>query len=257
MGYQNVIATTEGQIGIVQLNRPKVLNALNFETLNELGNALEEMDKDENVRVIILTGGDKVFAAGADIKEMYEATVVTLTLGRRFELWDRIRRISKPIIAAVSGYCLGGGNELAMNCDIILASENATFGQPEVNIGVMTGAGGSQRLTRTVGKHKAMEMLLTGKPIGAEEAYRIGLVNHVYPPESLLDEAKRMANVIASKSPISIRTSKEAILRAHDTTVEMGLEFERKAFYMLFATDDAKEGMRAFIEKRKPIFKGR
>jgi len=218
---------------------------------------LEELDRDQSVYVVILTGDEKAFAAGADLKEMSEATPVSLVLGRRFELWDRIRKISKPIIAAVSGYCLGGGNELAMNCDIIIASETATFGQPEVNVGIMPGAGGTQRLTRAVGKQKAMEIILTGKAVSADEAHRIGLVNRVVPAESLMDEAKKMANEIASKPPISVRAAKEAILRAQDTTLEVGLDFERKAFYTLFATEDSKEGMKAFLEKRKPVFKGK
>lgn len=257
MNYQNILVTKEGAIGIVQLNRPKVLNALNFELMTELVNALEELDREAAVKVIILTGGERAFAAGADLAEMSQATPVDLVLGRRFELWDRIRKISKPIIAAVSGYCLGGGNELAMNCDLIIASETATFGQPEVNVGIIPGAGGTQRLPRVVGKYKAMEMILTGKSISADEAYRIGLVNHVVPPESLMEEAKKIATDIASKPPISIRSAKEAILRAQDTTLEVGLEFERKAFYMLFATEDGKEGMKAFLEKRKPTFKGK
>ena len=257
MSYQNLLVSKEGSIGIIQLNRPKVMNALNFELMTELVNALEQLDRDAAIKVVILTGGERAFAAGADLAEMSLATPVELVLGRRFELWDRIRRISKPIIAAVNGYCLGGGNELAMNCDLIVASETATFGQPEVNVGIIPGAGGTQRLPRAVGKYKAMEMILTGKSISADEAYRIGLVNHVVPPESLMEEAKKMATDIASKPPISIRSAKEAILRAQDTTLEVGLEFERKAFYMLFATEDGKEGMKAFLEKRKPTFKGK
>lgn len=257
MSYQNILVTKEGPIGIVQLNRPKVLNALNFETVIELVKAFEEFDKDQSINVIILTGGQNVFAAGADLKEMAQATPVDLVLGKRFELWDRIRKVSKPIIAAVSGYCLGGGNELAMNCDIIIASETATFGQPEVNVGIMPGAGGTQRLTRAVGKYRSMEMILTGKSISAEEAYRMGLVNKIVPVESLMDEAKKIASEIASKPPISVRAAKEAILRAQDTTLEVGLEFERRAFYLLFATEDGKEGMKAFLEKRKPVFKGK
>ena len=257
MSYQNVLVTKDGAVGIVQLNRPKVLNALNFEVMSELVSALEELDRENAVKVIILTGSERSFAAGADLAEMSQATPVDLVLGRRFELWDRIRKISKPIIAAVSGYCLGGGNELAMNCDLIVASETATFGQPEVNVGIIPGAGGTQRLPRVVGKYKAMEMILTGKSVSADEAYRIGLVNRVVPPESLMEEAKKIATDIASKPPISIRSAKEAILKAQDTTLEVGLEFERKAFYMLFATEDGKEGMKAFLEKRKPIFKGK
>jgi enoyl-CoA hydratase len=225
--------------------------------VKELVSAFEEFDKDEGIGVIILTGSERAFAAGADLGEMSQHTPVDLILSRRFELWDRIRRVSKPIIAAVSGYCLGGGNELAMNCDIIIASETATFGQPEVNVGIMPGAGGTQRLTRIVGKYRAMEMILTGKSISAEEAHRIGLVNRIVPVERLMEEAKKVATEIASKPPISVRAAKEAVLRAQDTTLEVGLEFERKAFYMLFATEDAKEGMRAFIEKRKPVFKGK
>jgi len=257
LSYQNLLVSKEGSIGIIQLNRPKVMNALNFELMTELVNALEQLDRDAAIKVVILTGGERAFTAGADLAEMSLATPVELVLGRRFELWDRIRRISKPIIAAVNGYCLGGGNELAMNCDLIVASETATFGQPEVNVGIIPGAGGTQRLPRAVGKYKAMEMILTGKSISADEAYRIGLVNHVVPPESLMEEAKKMATDIASKPPISIRSAKEAILRAQDTTLEVGLEFERKAFYMLFATEDGKEGMKAFLEKRKPTFKGK
>jgi len=257
LSYQNVLVTKDGAVGIVQLNRPKVLNALNFEVMSELVSALEELDRENAVKVIILTGSERSFAAGADLAEMSQATPVDLVLGRRFELWDRIRKISKPIIAAVSGYCLGGGNELAMNCDLIVASETATFGQPEVNVGIIPGAGGTQRLPRVVGKYKAMEMILTGKSVSADEAYRIGLVNRVVPPESLMEEAKKIATDIASKPPISIRSAKEAILKAQDTTLEVGLEFERKAFYMLFATEDGKEGMKAFLEKRKPIFKGK
>ena len=247
----------EGQIGIIQLNRPSVLNALNSELMLELVNALEDLDRDEAVNVIMLTGGEKAFAAGADLKEMLQASPVDLILGRRFELWDRIRKTAKPIIAAVSGYCLGGGNELAMNCDIVIASESAVFGQPEVNVGVMPGAGETQRLTKAVGKTKAMEMILTGRPISADEAYRIGLVSKVVPVESLMDEAKRIALEIASKPPISIRAAKEAIQRAYDTTLEIGLEYERRLFYTLFATEDSKEGMKAFLEKRKPVFKGK
>jgi enoyl-CoA hydratase len=225
--------------------------------LSELVNGLEELDEDAAVRVIILTGSGRAFAAGADLAEMSQQTPVDLILGRRFELWDRIRKISKPIIAAVDGYCLGGGIELAMSCDIIIASEGATFGQPEVKVGIIPGAGGTQRLTHAVGKYKAMEMILTGRAIPAYEAYRVGLVNRVVPAESLMEEARKLAIDIASKAPISIHLAKEAILKAQDTTLEVGLEFERKAFYMLFATEDQKEGMRAFLEKRKPNFKGK
>jgi len=246
----------ENAIGIIQLNRPNVLNALNFDLMAELARALEVSDGDNAINVVILTGGEKIFAAGADLKEMSRASLVDLIMNRRFELWDRIRKTAKPIIAAVSGFCLGGGIELAMNCDIIIASETAVFGQPEVNVGIMPGAGGTQRLPRIVGKTKAMEMILTGQSISAEEAYRIGLVNKVVPVESLMIETKKMAENIASKPPISVRAAKQAILRANDTALEVGLDYERALFYSLFATEDAHEGMRAFLEKRKPIFKG-
>ena len=239
------------------MNRPNVLNALNFELMAELTSALESLDHDSAINVVIVTGGEKVFAAGADLSEMSRATPVDLIINRRFELWDRIRKISKPIIASVSGFCLGGGNELAMNCDIIIASETAVFGQPEVNVGIMPGAGGTQRLVRIIGKMKAMEMILTCRSISAEEAYRIGLVNKVVPVKSLMMETKKMAENIASKPPISVHAAKQAILRASDTTVEAGLDYERALFYSLFATEDAHEGMQAFLEKRKPVFKGR
>ncbi|HUK26811.1 MAG TPA: enoyl-CoA hydratase-related protein [Candidatus Acidoferrales bacterium] len=257
MSYENILVNREDNIGIVQLNRPKNLNALSSGLMKELVNALEDLDKDQSINVIILTGNDRAFAAGADLAEMSQHTPVDLVLSRRFELWDKIRKVSKPIIAAVSGYCLGGGNELAMNCDLIIASETATFGQPEVNVGIMPGAGGTQRLTRAVGKYKAMEMILTGKSISAEEALRVGLVNRIVPVESVLSEAKKVATEIASKPPLSIRAAKEAVLRAQDTTIEVGIELERKAFYTLFATEDGKEGMKAFLEKRKPLYKGK
>ncbi len=255
MSYQNLIVSRESLIGTIQLNRPSVLNALSFELMAELTRALETFDSDNTINVIIVTGGEKVFAAGADLKEMSRCTTVDLIVSRRFELWDRIRKTSKPIIAAVSGFCLGGGNELAMNCDIIIASDTAVFGQPEVNVGIMPGAGGTQRLTRIVGKTKAMEMILTGQPISAEEAHRIGLVNKVVAVESLMEESKKMAKEIASKPPISVRAAKQAIVRAADTTLEIGLDYERNLFYSLFGTEDAHEGMQAFLEKRKPIFK--
>ncbi len=225
--------------------------------MSELVDALERLDKDEDVSSIILTGGERCFATGIDLKEIAQTNQMNLIIRRRFELWDRIRKISKPIIGAVSGYCLGGGNELVMNCDIVIASETASFGQPEVNIGLMPGAGGTQRLAKLVGKFMAMEMILTGKSISAQEAYRIGLVNKVLPVKDLLPEAKKIGNEIASKPQISVRAAKEAILKAEDTTMQIGLEFEREMFYTLFATDDAKEGIRAFLEKRKPVFKGR
>lgn len=255
--YQNITSQVEEQIGIVTLNRPKVLNALNHELMDELVKALEEFDRDDNIRAIILTGGERAFAAGADIKEMSDETTISIMLKDRFATWDRIRNIKKPIIAAVSGYALGGGCELVMNCDIIIASETAQFGQPEINIGVIPGAGGTQRLTRVVGKHKAMEMILTGRSITACEAHALGLVNKVVPVELFLDEAKAVAKEIAKKSPVAVKLAKEAILKTYDTNISEGLQFERKNFYMLFSSDDQKEGMKAFLEKRPASFTGR
>jgi len=257
MSPAHIIVTTENTYAVVQLNRPEVLNALNMKLMEELVAILEALDKDENVRCIVLTGTEKAFAAGADIKEMAEASAVEMLLRDQFARWDRIRKIKKPIIAAVSGFALGGGCELVMTCDIVIASETAKFGQPEINIGVMPGAGGTQRLTRAVGKAKAMEMVLTGRLISAEEALHCGLINKVVPVEYYLEEAKAWAKEIAAKPPVAVRLAKESVLKSFDTTIESGLEFERKNFYMLFATDDQKEGMSAFSEKRRPNWKGR
>lgn len=255
--YRNILTEQDGPIGIITLSRPKVLNALNHELMEELVMALEEFDSDESVRVIILTGGERAFAAGADINEMSDETTISIMLKDRFATWDKVRRVKKPIIAAVSGYALGGGCELTMTCDIIVASETAQFGQPEINIGVIPGAGGTQRLTRAIGKYKAMEMILTGRPITAYEALEYGLVNKVVPVELLLEEAKAMAKEIAKKSPVAIKLAKEAILKTFDAPISEGLEFERKNFYMLFSSEDQKEGMKAFLEKRQPTFSGR
>lgn len=257
MTYTNILITKHDGYAIVQFNRPDVLNALNIKLMEELVDSLEALDKDDEVRAIILTGNDKAFAAGADIKEMADSSAIEMLIRDQFARWDRIRKIKKPLIAAVSGFALGGGCELSMTCDIIIASETAKFGQPEINIGVMPGAGGTQRLTRAVGKYKAMEMVLTGRTITAEEAMRWGLVNKVVPAEYYLEEAKALAKEIASKPPVAVRLAKEAVLKAFDTTIEGGLEFERKNFYLLFASDDQKEGMKAFIEKRKPEWKGK
>ncbi len=257
MSYRNIVTTIEGPIAIVQLNRPEVLNALSMDLMRELATALESFDRDEKIRAIVLTGNDRAFSTGADLKEMSQWTAVQGSLGDRIALWDRIAHTSKPIVAAVSGYAFGGGNELMMACDVVVASETATFGQPEVNVGIMPGAGGTQRLTRTVGKHRAMEMILTGRTISAREAERLGLVNKVVPVESYLDEAKRIAREIASKAPVAVRIAKSAILHAYESTLQMGLDFERRSVYFLFATEDKAEGMKAFFEKRKPEFKGR
>ena len=253
-----VIVTREVPIAVVQLNRPEVRNAINEELMVELVAALEELDADDAIRCIVLTGNEKAFAAGADIKSNFvEATPISMLKQDLTTRWERIRRIKTPIIAAVSGYALGGGCELAMVCDIIVASETAQFGQPEINLGIIPGAGGTQRLTRAVGKYVAMEMVLTGRFVKADEAKAIGLVAQVYPAASYLDDGKALARTIAEKPPIAARLATEAIDLAWNATLDAGLEFERKAFYLLFATEDKKEGVDAFVNKRKPVFKGR
>jgi enoyl-CoA hydratase len=257
MNYQSIIVNREDAVGVIQLNRPSVLNALNGAVMSEVTTALEELDRDESVGCMIITGNERAFAAGADIKEMAEATAVQMMQRNWIAYWDRLRGVGKPVIAAVSGYALGGGCELAMACDIIIASETAQFGQPEINIGVMPGAGGTQRLTRALGKSKAMEMVLTGKPIPAREAEARGLVARVVPVEVYLDEAKKLAREIASKAPVAVRLAKESVNKAFEVSLGDGLEYERKLFYFLFATEDQDEGMRAFIEKRKPEWKGK
>lgn len=254
---QFLLLSRDSFVATVQLNRPKQLNALNMGLMDELMTTLEELDRDEQIRAIVLTGNEKAFAAGADIMEMANADATTMLMRDQFAKWDRIRKIKKPMIAAVSGFCLGGGCELAMHCDIIIASETAQFGQPEIKIGVMPGAGGTQRLTRAVGKGRAMEMVLTGKFINAQEAYQFGLVNRVVPMEVYLSEAQKLAKEIAAMPPIAVRLAKEAILKTQESFLLDGLEFERKNFYLLFATEDQKEGMQAFIEKRAPKFKGK
>ena len=248
----------EAPIATVQLDRPEVLNALSEELMDELVAALEELDGEAEIRCIVLTGSEKAFAAGADIKKSFvEATPASMLEQDLTTRWERVRRIRKPIIAAVSGYCLGGGCELALTCDIIVASETAQFGQPEVNLGIIPGAGGTQRLTRAVGKYRAMEIILTGRRVKADEAKAIGLVAQVYPAATWLDDAKALARTIAEKPPIAIRLATEAIDLAVSSTLDAGLEFERKAFYLLFSTDDKKEGVDAFMNKRKAVFKGK
>lgn len=255
--YKNILFEVQEQVAIVTLNRPAVLNALNHELMRELVSALEEADLNEKIRAIILTGGEKAFAAGADIKEMSDETSISILLKDRFATWDKVRRIKKPIIAAVCGYALGGGCELVMTCDIVIAAETAQFAQPEINIGVIPGAGGTQRLTRLVGKHKAMELILTGNRITAQEAKTLGMVNKVVPVELCLDEAKAIAREIAQKSPLAVRLAKEAILKSFELPLQEALECERKNFYALFSSDDQKEGMKAFLEKRPAAFSGR
>ncbi|MDR7520825.1 MAG: enoyl-CoA hydratase-related protein [Armatimonadota bacterium] len=257
MAYVNIVLEQDGPVAVITLNRPRVLNALNQETMDELVAALEALDRDDATRCIILTGSERAFAAGADVTEMADATPVQMLAGYRFQQWDRIRKISKPLIAAVRGFALGGGCELAMLCDMVVAGEGARFGQPEINLGIMPGAGGTQRLTRAAGKARAMELILTGRHMTAAEAERMGLLTRVVPDEVVLDEAKRLARAIAEKPPVAVRMAKEAVLKAFDTTLEAGLDYERKAFYLLFATEDRTEGIRAFLAKRPPVFQGR
>lgn len=244
-------------VALVQLNRPKELNALNLQLMNELCEALLELDTNENVRVIVLTGNERAFAAGADIRQLSEKSSIDMHKMDLFSLWRKIASIRKPIIAAVSGFALGGGCELAMSCDMIVASETAQFGQPEIKIGVIPGAGGTQRLTKAVGKVKAMEMILTGKFIDAEEALSLGLINTIVPVELFLKEATKLANEIAAMPPLAVQMAKESINRSFEVSLEEGLYFERKNYNMLYSSEDQKEGMNAFIEKRKPNFKGK
>lgn len=257
MEFIRVNKQHEKFIALIELNRPKELNALNRELMLEIRDTLRELDEDDNVRVIILTGGQKVFAAGADIKQMATATAIDMLNIDQFSTWDGIKKTKKPIIAAVSGFALGGGCELAMTCDMIVASDTAKFGQPEIKIGTMPGAGGTQRLTRAVGKVLAMELVLTGKFISAEEALAAGLINRVVPAELLLDETLKLAQLIAAQSPVAIKLAKEAVNNAFNSTLDEGLIFERKNFYLTFASEDQKEGMAAFVEKRLPVFKGK
>lgn len=239
-------------VGAIQIAREAVLNALSLQTMIELVHAFETFDADNTIHCIVIHGNERAFAAGADITEMADADSVTMLQRDQFARWERIRQVKTPVIAAVSGFALGGGCELAMLADMIIASTTAQFGQPEINIGAMPGAGGTQRLTRAVGKAVAMEMVLTGRTISGEQAREAGLVNKIVPVQFYLQEAIALAAEVATKAPIAARLAKEAVLKAHSTTLEGGLEFERKNFYLLFATKDQKEGMSAFVEKRKP-----
>jgi enoyl-CoA hydratase len=247
----------ESRTAVVRLNRPKQLNALNAAVMDALCEALEALDRDEAVRAIVVTGNERAFAAGADIGEMAGASAVEMLRSNRIGQWDRVRRISKPVIAAVSGWCLGGGCELAMTLDLIVAGEGARFGQPEIKIGVIPGAGGTQRLTRAIGKSKAMEMILTGEPISAAEAERAGLVARVVPDELVVEDALALAATVALQSPLALRLAKEAVNAAYEMSLSDALAHERRLFYLLFASDDQKEGMAAFLEKRTPDFTGR
>ena len=247
----------ERRVALLRFNRPKQLNALNGEVMDALCSALEALDRDDAIRAMVVTGNDRAFAAGADIGEMATASPIDMLRTNRIAQWDRVRRIGKPVIAAVAGWCLGGGCELAMALDLVVAAESARFGQPEINIGVIPGAGGTQRLTRAVGKSVAMEMILTGEPIDAREAHRLGLVARVVPNELVIEDALALAAKIATKSPLALRVAKEAVNAAYEMSLTDALAHERRLFYLLFASEDQKEGMAAFLEKRDPDFKGR
>jgi len=255
MSYDNILVETNGHVGIVTLNRPKALNALNDALIDELNQALDRFEADAGIGCIILTGSERAFAAGADVKEMQPLTFPGTYADDFISSWDRVARCRKPVIAAVAGYALGGGCELAMMCDILLAADNARFGQPEIQLGIMPGAGGSQRLTRAIGKAKAMEMCLTGRQLTAEEADRYGLVSRVVPLAELRAEAMKVADKIASLSLPSVMLTKESVNRAFETTLAEGIRFERRLFQALFATADQKEGMAAFVDKRSASFR--
>jgi enoyl-CoA hydratase len=258
VAYELLIVEVEDHVGLIRLNRPEALNALNTQLLEELAEAVTEMDASNRVRAIILTGSDKAFAAGADVKEMVPKSFTDMYLEDYFTSpSETFLRCRKPIIAAVAGYCLGGGCELAMMCDFVIAADTARFGQPEVNLGVIPALGGTQRLTRVVGKAKTMEMCLTGRFMDAAEAERSGLVSRVVPAKDLLRDARETAAKIAEKSPIAVRAIKEAVNRSYETTLREGLLFERRLFHAMFATEDQAEGMAAFTEKRTPQFRGK
>ncbi|MEM7110653.1 MAG: enoyl-CoA hydratase-related protein [Bacteroidota bacterium] len=257
MEFIKVTKSREPFVALIELNRPKELNALNLQLMGELRDTLKELDEDDTVRVIVLTGNEKAFAAGADIKQMAEKSAIDMLRIDQFSTWDQIRKTKKPLIAAVSGFALGGGCELAMTCDIIIASESAKFGQPEIKIGVMPGAGGTQRLTKAIGKAKAMELVLTGRFINAEEALNYGLVNKVVPVEMHLYETISLAKEIATMSPVAAQLAKEAVNRSFETHLDEGLTLERKNFYLTFASEDQTEGMKAFVEKRSPKYQGK
>ncbi len=252
-----VITEKVNAVGLVRLNRPEAMNALSPEMLDAVSTAFEQLDQDEEVHAIVVTGSDRVFAAGADIKAMAEASPVDMIRLDTIRHWKRMAQLQKPLIAAVSGYAFGGGCELAMQCDMIIASETAAFAQSEIKVGIMPGAGGTQRLTKAIGPYRAMEMVLTGEPISAAEAKQFGLVNRVVPVERYLQEALDLAQIIANRPPVAVRLAREALRYGNETTLQAGMMVERRNFYLTFDTDDQKEGMRAFIEKRTPEYKGR
>jgi enoyl-CoA hydratase len=257
MTYSMILTEEQGRVGLVRINRPKAMNALNHEVMTEICQALEAFDARDEIGAMVITGDERAFAAGADIKEMVESNPVAMLKRGTIDLWDRVAEIQKPVIAAVSGWCLGGGNELAMACDMIVASESAKFGQPEINLGVIPGAGGTQRLTRVVGKAVAMEMVLNNRHLDAQEALHMGLVNRVVPVERFLEEALELATEIAARAPLALQIGKEMINQAFETSLQQGIADERRSFYFLFSSEDQKEGMRAFSAKRAPEWKGR
>ena len=257
MPYANVIVEAHGRVGLIRLNRPQALNALSSPLIADLGAALKAFEKDPNIGAIVLTGSGKAFAAGADIKEMQDKSFADVYLEDFISNWEGLTKLRKPVIAAVAGFALGGGCEIAMMCDFILAADNAKFGQPEIKLGVIPGVGGTQRLTRFIGKSKAMDMILTGRIMDAAEAERSGLVSRVVPAASLIEEALKVAAAIASLSAPAVYAAKESVDRAYETTLAEGVRFERRIFHSLFATEDQKEGMAAFVEKRPPKFKNR
>ena len=257
MAYETIIVETKGRVGLVKLNRPNALNALNAQLIDELSTALDGFEADEGIGCIVITGSEKAFAAGADIKEMQSKSYMQAYKEDFISRWDRVGRCRKPVVAAVAGFALGGGCELAMMCDITIAADTAKFGQPEINLGVIPGAGGTQRLTRFAGKSKAMDMILTARMMDAAEAERVGLVSRVVAADKLLDEARATAAKIASLSPLTVMMAKELVNAAYETTLSTGVALERRLFHSLFAFEDQKEGMAAFVEKRKADFKGR
>ena len=257
MAYEHILVDIEPPIATVTLNRPKVLNALSPDLIREVNEALRELDANEKVGAVVLTGGAKVFAAGADISDMADQTAVDQLRRDQTGRWAGIAAFGKPLIAGVNGYALGGGCELALMCDLIIAGDSARLGQPEINLGIIPGAGGTQRWPRTAGKYAAMEAMLSGNPVPARRAYELGLVNKVVPAEMTIEVAKRTARQLAEKPPLALRMAKEAVLKAFESPLAEGLAAERKSFYFLFSTEDQKEGMHAFLEKRKGVFKGR
>lgn len=257
MSYETILSEKKERVGLITLNRPDAMNALNSVLMTELIESLLDFDLDEEIGAIVIAGSERVFAAGADISEMSEMSAVDMFTNSFVELFDGIRDIKKPIIAAVSGYALGGGCELAMSCDMIVASEKAKFGQPEINLGVIPGAGGTQRLTHAVGKAIAMEMVLNNRTLSAKEALEFGLVNHVVPVEEYLDKAMKLAKRVSVRAPLALRQAKDSVNKAYELSLTEGLEYERRAFYFLFATEDQKEGMKAFNEKRSAEWQGK